>query len=97
MTSQLQQSAALALLAAHGQVGGKAITGTSAVTPADGFYFIAIQVIADAAVSAQGDVTGATNPDLTALTTIKAGTTVYGKFNSITLTNGEAIGYYSKV
>lgn len=96
MTSQLQQSAALAKLAELGQIGGKSITGTSAVTPDAGYYFIAIQIIADAAVSAQGDVDGARNPDLTALTTIPAGVTVYGKFDSVTLTSGEAIGYYSK-
>ena len=79
-----------------GANGGKEITGTSAVTPADGYYFCKIEIMSDTVVSAQGNVTGATNPDLTAITTIPAKTILYGKWNSITLTNGDAIGYYAK-
>ena len=76
--------------------GGKEITGTSEVTPADGYYFCKIEIMTDTVVSAQGNVTGATNPDLTAITTIPAKTILYGKWNSITLTNGDAIAYYAK-
>jgi len=76
--------------------GGKVISGTSAVTPADGYYFCKIEVMSDMKVKAQGNVTGATNPDLTAITTIPAKTILYGKWNSITLTSGDAIAYYAK-
>ena len=76
--------------------GGKEITGTSAVTPADGYYFCKIEVMSDMRVSAQGNVTGATNPDLTKITSIPAKTILYGKWNSITLTSGGAIAYYAK-
>ena len=83
---------------AIGSLGGKAITGTSAVTPDTGYYFYAIQVMADIVVSAQGNVSGHTNPTLSALIGgVPAGTVIYGKFTSITLTSGEAIGYYAKV
>lgn len=80
-----------------GGCGGKAITGTSAVTPPTGYYFFAIQVVANMVVSAKGDVDGATNPDITAFTSILAGQIVYGKFNSISLTSGEAIGYLAPI
>ena len=65
-----------------GGAGSKAITGTGAVTPPTGYYFFAVQVVADMVVSAQGNVTGATNADITALANIPAGTVVYGKVNS---------------
>lgn len=75
-----------------GQYGSKEITGTSAVTPPTGYYFVAIQMVADTVVSAQTDY-GTTNADLTAYTTLTDGQIVYGKWTSITLTSGEAIGY----
>lgn len=79
-----------------GQVGSKAITGTDAVTPATGYYFFAIQFTSDAVVAAQGNVTGAVNVTMSSLSAgIPAGTIVFGKFNSITLTSGQAIGYYA--
>lgn len=75
--------------------GSKGITGTNAVTPATGYYFFAIQVISDMVVSAQGDVTNAVNTTLSGFTSIPAGTVLYGRWNSITLTSGSAIGYYA--
>lgn len=80
-----------------GGVGSKAITGTDAVTPPTGYYFFGVQVIADAVVSAQGNVDGATNADITAFTSIPAGTILYGKWNSITLTSGECNGYLAPI
>jgi len=81
-----------------GAFGGKVITGTSAITPATGYYFYAIQVTSDIIVSTQGNVSGSTNPVLSSLTGgISAGTVIYGKFTSMTLSSGEAIGYYAKV
>ena len=72
-----------------GNKGSTEITGTGAVTG----NFTAIHIIADAVVAAQTDASGTTNADLTAYTVIKQGTTLYGRWTSITLTSGEAIGY----
>ncbi len=94
MSSQLEQQAAQAYLSHHGAVGGKAITGTGEVSPAAGYYFCAIIATAACVVAAQTNVTGATNPTLGP---IPVSATVYGKFASITLTSGTAIGYYAKV
>lgn len=94
--SQLEQSAAAILLSTHGMIGSKAITGTSVVTPADGYYFCAITAMAATVVASQGDVSGSTNATLSGITSIPAGVTIYGKFSSITLTSGQAIGYYAK-
>lgn len=94
MNSVLLQQAAQAYLNNHGVNGGKAITGTSAVAPDAGYYFCAIIATAACVVASQGDVSGATNPTLGP---IPVGATVYGKFSSITLTSGTAIGYYAKL
>jgi hypothetical protein len=69
------------------------IVGTAEVSIPATNYFSMIQAMADTVVSTQEDVTGATNPALSTLTKIPAGSTVYGKFASITLTSGEAIAY----
>lgn len=71
--------------------------GVGAVIPTEGFYFCAIQCISDVVVAAQGNVAGAINSNLTTFTVIPSGTTIYGRFNSITLTSGQAIAYYSTV
>lgn len=94
MGSQLEQSAAQAYLNVNGVTGGKAITGTSKVSPAAGFYFCAILATAATVVASQEDVTDAINPTLGP---IPVGATVYGKFKSITLTSGTAIGYYARL
>jgi hypothetical protein len=94
--SQLELMAAQVALNKAGATGAKEITGTEAVTPADGYYFFALQAVADTVVAAQGSVSGAVNADLTKFTKISAGVIVYGKWNSITLTSGEMIGYYAK-
>jgi hypothetical protein len=57
--------------------------------------FTAIQFIEDSTVSAVTD-RGVTNADLTAFTSIAAGTIVYGKRSAITLSSGSAIGYIGK-
>jgi hypothetical protein len=89
--SDIQNKAAQTILNTHGVNGGKAITGTNAVTPTAGKYFCAITATAATVVASKVDVAGADNP---ALGVIPVGTTVYGKFASITLTSGSAIGYY---
>lgn len=94
MNSALSQLAAQAYLNNHGANGGKAITGTSKVSPPAGYYFCAIAATAATVVASQEDVTGANNPTLGP---IPVGLTVYGKFASITLTSGTAIGYYAKL
>lgn len=101
MTSNLQQKAAAITLSSMGYNGSKAITGTSAVTPATGYQWVALQFIEDSVVAAQTNgahvgidsSVSVTNADLTAFTAISAGTIVYGLWTSITLTIGSAIGY----
>lgn len=90
MSSQLEQSAAQAYINNHGMTGSKAITGTAEVDPPAGYYFCAILATAAMVVASQGNVAGATNA---VLGPIPVGTTVYGKFSSITLTSGTGIGY----
>jgi K+ transporter len=92
--SQLEQMAAQTFLNTHGMSGGKAITGTAKVEPATGYYFCAILATAATVVASQENVAGSNNPTLGP---IPVGATVYGKFASITLTSGTAIGYYAKL
>lgn len=95
MSSQLELSAAQATLNTVGASGSVAITGTGAVTPPTGFYFYCVDFMSDSVVSAQGNLTGATNATLSTLGTIPA-KPVYGKWTSITLTSGSAIGYITR-
>jgi hypothetical protein len=87
----MSQSRADAMLELSlGNNGSKEITGTSEVT-ADNI-FIAIQFIDDSIVASQTDA-GVANADLSAFSLIIGGTIVYGKWSSLTLTSGFAIGY----
>lgn len=95
--SSLQQSGNQAIVNSVGATGSKAITGLVAVTPPTGYYFFAIQFLADGVVSVQSDIENAVNADLTSFTSISAGIVVYGKWDSITLTSGEAIGYLARI
>ena len=101
MSSQLEISAAQATLNAVGARGGQAITGTSIVNAPTGSYFYCIHFNVDSVVSAQGNATDsmgsvAVNATLSALGVFPAGYAVYGKFSSITLTSGSAIGYIAR-
>lgn len=92
----LEGQASKAIIALSGLEGTKSITGTSAVTSGAGYYFCALQVVAETVVSAQTDVTGYTGADLSDFTALPVG--VYPcKCTSITLTSGEAIGYLARV
>jgi len=75
-----------------GNLGSKEITGTSPVLPDSG-VFTAIYFVEATVVAAQVDADGITNADLTVFTSIPADRTIYGKWTSITLTSGSAIGY----
>ena len=70
-----------------GQFGGEVITDTSAHTG----EFCALQILEDAAITAitAPKLTG----DLTAVTTLSAGTVVFTPFTSVTLASGSAIAY----
>ena len=95
--SSIEQLASLATVQNIGAIGSKEIVGTSKVSAENGAYFFAIQVTADMIVAGQENVTGATNMNLSLITGgIPAGTVIYGKFSSITLTSGQAIGYYAR-
>lgn len=97
MTSSLQQSGSVALVNSVGAAGSKEITGTSAVTPPTGYYFFAFQPIEDIDVAAVVSLTDAVNANLVSFTLIPSGVTVYGKWTSITLTSGSAIGYLARL
>jgi hypothetical protein len=73
--------------------GGVVMKTTVAVTPATGTMFFAVSAKADAVFAAQGNVTGSTNHDLTALTKLGAGDVVFGRWNSLTLASGEIVAY----
>ena len=72
-----------------GRAGAEVITDTSAHTG----EFCALQILEDAVVSA------ITAPllegDLTAISTLSAGTVIFTPFQSITLTSGSVIAYKS--
>jgi hypothetical protein len=82
---------------AAGEYGSKAITGTGAVTPATGYYFAALHAMADTVVAAQGNLDDAVNATLSSITSIPAGSILFGQWNSITLTSGQMIAYYKKL
>jgi hypothetical protein len=68
--------------------GGKYISSTDATTPSTGYVFNAIQVITDCVITCVGNITGITSVSLT------AGTIIYGRYTSITLSSGSVIAYY---
>jgi len=78
-----------------GNLGSKAITGTSAVTPTAGFVFTCIQAMEDSAVTTQTD-SGITNAVLSSYTTIISGTMLYGRWSSITPASGSFVGYLGR-
>lgn len=75
------------LKSAVGGAGGKYITGIAATTPTSGNVFTAIQVITDCVITAVGNPTGIT------AVTLLAGTIIYGRYTSITLSSGSVIAY----
>ena len=79
-------------LTAFGQHGYRVITGTDAVTPTDGYNFVAVTAIADGTTltTATSDTDRFPNMSTQAIPT---GVTVYGSWNSITLGAGTVIAY----
>ena len=79
-------------LTAFGQHGYRVITGTDAVTPTDGYNFVAVTAIADGTTltTATSDTDRFPNMSTQAIPT---GVTVYGSWNSITLGAGAVIAY----
>lgn len=95
--SSIEQMASKAILQDIGLYGSKEIVGIAKVSAETGNYFFAIQVISDIVVSAQENEGSFNNMNLSLLTGgISAGTVIYGKFSSITLSSGQAIGYYAR-
>ena len=72
--------------ASLGQYGGIYQTGAGTITPTTAPVFCVIQVLQDAAVTTVGSLT------LTAVT-LTAGTTIYGRFTSVTIGGGSIIAY----
>ena len=76
-----------------GGVGSVAITGTGEVSAPTGYYIFCFVVLSDVIVNTQSNTNGSTNCTLSGFASIPTGTPIYGKYDSITLTSGEAIGY----
>lgn len=76
-----------------GNYGSVEITDTTKTDAPSGDYFTAIQVVEDAVFSAATDY-NVSNADLTAFTIIFAGSIIYGKWSSLTLSAGQVIAYY---
>ena len=76
---------------AMGGNGFEFISDTVAHTPPTGQVFVALQVIADAVISAY-TYTGVSGNTFTG-NTIPSGTVVFGRFTSVTLTSGKVIAY----
>ena len=68
---------------------GGVCSGAATITPATGFVFQAIQVLADCTITAVGNVSGITAKSLL------AGTVVLGRYTSVTIgAGGLVICYY---
>lgn len=78
------------LKAQMGGYGGNFISDTAAHTPATGYVFVALQAVADTVISAYSPAFGGN-----ALTgvTLTAGTVIYGRFTTVTLTSGKLLAY----
>ena len=78
------------LNASLGQRGAEFISDTAAHTPATGKVFAALQIIDDALLSAYAPAfSGNTFTGVQ----LVAGTVIYGRFTSITLTSGKILAY----
>ena len=76
-----------------GNYGSVEIVDTTKTDAPSGDYFTAVQVLDDAVFSAAADY-NVSNADLTAFSIIYAGTIIYGKWSSLTLSAGAVIAYY---
>lgn len=73
-----------------GGYGANFLSDTVAHTPATGYVFIAVQVIADAVIAAYAPAYGGNT--FTGVT-LPAGTVIYGRFTSLTLASGKVLAY----
>jgi hypothetical protein len=73
-----------------GNLGGK-YSGAATITPATGFVFQAVQILADSTITLVGDITG-----ITAIPML-AGTVVYGRYTSCTIAAGGSVICYNGV
>jgi hypothetical protein len=77
-----------------GNNGAEWISDTAAHTAPDGMVFTSFQVVTNATLSAYTAETGATITGNTFTgVAIPAGTRIYGRFRSLTLTSGSILAY----
>jgi len=74
-------------IASMGGYGGEFISDTNEHTPDSPYDYVAIQVLADAEITAVGNIDNLTS------VTVSEGTIIYGIFTSITLGSGSVIAY----
>ena len=70
--------------------------GVSSSVSGTGYYFSAIQVLAQSVVASQTNVTGEVTAQLSDFTALPAGVTIPTKLTKIALTSGEAIGILAR-
>ena len=73
-----------------GAFGGNFISDTNAHTPTEGFVFMAIQVIEEAVIAAY---LPAFDGNTFTAVTLAAGTVIFGRFTTVTLTSGSVLAY----
>lgn len=73
-----------------GAFGGNYANDTAAHTPETGYVFIAVQVIEEAVIAAYAP---AFEGNTIVGETFAAGTVIFGRFTSITLTSGKILAY----
>ncbi len=69
-----------------GNLGG-IYSGAGVIAPDAGYVFNCIYVVADAVITAVGNVTGITG------ITVTTNTPIYGRFTSVTVTSGAVVAY----
>jgi len=74
------------LNATVGNLGG-IYSGAGVIAPDAGYVFNCIYVVADAVITAVGNVTGITG------ITVTTNTPIYGRFTSVTVTSGAVVAY----
>lgn len=70
--------------------------GVDYSVPPTGYYIFKVEAIANTAVASKTDIAGSINVNLTSLTSILAGTSIYGKWSKVSLTSGEMVGYLAR-
>ncbi len=82
---------------AIGRVGRIILTGQTELTPPAGYYIFCIIPSSDMVISSYDNRPGYVEEgDLTDITSFLTGMPIYGEFTSLTLSEGDGIGYLAR-